>query len=76
MFFSLLNDTIQKKQLAIDVFEYYYEEGHPHKRKLELAERFNNLMSELGSDYKKRLHHLARKYELNVKKSFWDSIFG
>lgn len=76
MFFSLLNDTTQKKQLAIDVFDYYYEEGHPYKRKLELAERFNNLMSELGGDYKKRLHHLARKYELNVKKSFWDSLFG
>lgn len=76
MFFSLLNDTTQKKQLAIDMFEYYYEEGHPYKRKLELAGRFNNLMSELGSDYKKSLHHLARKYELNVKKSFWNSIFG
>jgi hypothetical protein len=76
MFFSLLNDTNQKKQLAIDVFEYYYEERSPYKRKGALEERFNNLMSELDSDYKRRLQHLARKYELNVKKSFWESLFG
>jgi len=75
LFVSLLNDTLQKKKLAIDVFEFYYTNNHPHKRKRALEERFENLMSELDNDYKKRLHHLANKYDLKVKKSFW-SIFG
>lgn len=58
------------------MFEYYYEKRHPFKRKGELEGRFNNLMNEMNSDYKKRLHHLAKKYDLNVKKYFWESVFG
>lgn len=76
MFFRLLNDKKIKKHLALDVFEYYYEDRYPYKRKGALEERFNNLMSELDSNYKEKLRHLANKYELRVKKSFWDSIFG
>jgi hypothetical protein len=76
MFFSLLNDNLDKKKLAIDVFEYYYENTHPYKRKGALEERFNNLMDEMDSERKKTLKYLARKYSLNVKKSFWESLFG
>jgi hypothetical protein len=76
LFFSLLNDTVLKKQLAIDVFEFYYEQNHPYQRKGALEERFNNLLDELDENYKRKLRHLAQKYELNVKKSFWDTLFG
>jgi hypothetical protein len=76
LFFSLLNDNISKKKLAIDVFEFYYEENHPYQRKGALEERFNNLLDELEEDYKNKLRHLAHKYQLNVKRTFWESLFG
>ncbi|NLT51327.1 MAG: hypothetical protein GXX85_10455 [Ignavibacteria bacterium] len=76
MFFSLLVDTESKKELAIDVFDFYYERNHPYHRKGALEERFNNLLDELDGNYKNKLLDLAKKYELNVKKSFWNTIFG
>lgn len=76
LFFLLLNDTIEKKKLAIDVFEYYYEEKHPFSRKVELTELFNNLLEVLDHEYKDTVKRLALKYDLKVKKSFFDGIFG
>lgn len=76
LFFLLLNDNIDKKKLAIDVFEYYYEEKHPFSRKVELTELFNNLLEVFDHDYKITVKRLALKYDLKVKKSLFESIFG
>jgi hypothetical protein len=77
MFFSLLNDNlVSKKQLAIDVFDHYYDSKHPFQRKGALEERFNSLLEELDNNYKKKIYHLTDKYQLNVKKSFWNYLFG
>lgn len=77
MFFSLLNDNVvPKKQLAIDVFDHYYDSKHPFQRKGALEERFNSLLEELDNNYKKKIYHLTDKYQLNVKKSFWNYLFG
>jgi hypothetical protein len=76
LFFNMLNDTIEKKKLAIDVFEFYYEDKHPYHRKGALVEYLENLREELDKEYQKKLKHLAKKYDLKVKKSFWNSVFG
>lgn len=76
LFFLLLNDKLDKKKLAIDVFEYYYEDRHPYGRKVELTERFNNLLEILDHDYKNTVKRLSIKYDLKVKKSLFDSFFG
>jgi hypothetical protein len=76
LFFLLLNDHIDKKKLAIDVFEYYYEEKHPFSRKVELTELFNNLLDVLDNDYKSTVKRLAIKYDLKIKKSFFDFFGG
>jgi hypothetical protein len=76
LFFTLLYDSKERKKLALDVFEFYYEGKHPHNKKGELTERFNNLMDELDGDYKNRIKGLAQKYDLKVKKSFLETIFG
>ncbi len=76
LFFSLFNDTIEKKKLAIDVFEYYYEDRHPYLRKVELSGQFINLMNDFDRDYKETLKRLANKYELKIRRSFLEKLFG
>ena len=71
LFFRLLNDTIEKKKLALDNFEYYYEDKVPHRRKVELTERLNNLLDEFDRDYKERIFQIGKKYNLKLKRSFW-----
>lgn len=77
LFFSLLNGTQAKKKLALDVFEYYYDNNHPFHRKVELTERFKVLLDELSErKYKEKLIYLAKRYDLKIKKSFFEEWLG
>lgn len=76
LFFLLLNDKLEKKKLAIDVFEYYYEKKHPYNRKSELTETFNNLLGVFDNDYRQTVKRLANKYDLKIKKSLFENLFG
>ncbi|MBK8809168.1 MAG: hypothetical protein IPN69_00325 [Acidobacteria bacterium] len=74
LFFNLMNGSIAQKKLAIDVFDFYYSKRHPHQRKGELTQRFKALVDDFRSDptYRGRLHSLAEKYDLKIKRSIWD----
>jgi len=76
LFFSLLNDSIEKKRLALDVFDLYYEGKNPLNRKGELTDRLNNLVKEMDNNYQKKIYELSNKYGLKVKKGIFKSIFG